>query len=110
MPGEDLEFKRKTLKRIQELQRQLAPSQATSKNEDSAAIEVDRMLQEEEEDKERDETHNPKISNSLFFMEPDHEGITDMEDQKVRDYWEAGVTSECLSALKSRHIDHSWVL
>ena len=32
MPGEDLEFKRKTLKKIQELQKQLAPSLMTSKS------------------------------------------------------------------------------
>ena len=47
-------------------------------------MEVDTMLQgEEEEDKERDEEDGPKMSNSLFFMESDHEEIRDMEDQDV---------------------------
>ena len=73
-------------------------------------MEVDTMLQgEEEEDEEQDKEDDPKISNSLFFMEPKHEEIQDMEDQEVQDYWEAGVMSECLSALKAGDIDHSWV-
>ena len=73
-------------------------------------MEVDTMLQgEEEEEEEWDEGGNSEISYSLFFMEPNNEEIRDMEDQEVRDYWEAGVTSECLSALKSGDIDHSWV-
>ena len=73
-------------------------------------MEVDTMLQrEEEEDKERDKEDSSEVSESLFFMEPDHEEIRDMEDQDVQDYWEAGVTSECLSALKAGDIDHSWV-
>ena len=63
-----------------------------------------------EENEEEDEQDDLEMADSLFFMEPNHEGIRDMEDQEVRDYWEAGITSECLSALKSGDIDHSWVL
>ena len=71
---------------------------------------IDTMLQgAEKEDKEWEEQDNPKIDNSLFFMEPNHDEIRHMEDQEVREYWEAGVTSECLSALKSGDIDHSRV-
>ena len=43
MPGEDLELKWKTLKKIQELQQQLAPSQTTIGREDSTAMEIDTM-------------------------------------------------------------------
>ena len=48
MPGEDLEFKQKTLKKIQELQKQLVPSQITSKSNAFIALEVYTMLQREE--------------------------------------------------------------
>ena len=63
-----------------------------------------------EEKEEEEEQDDLEMANSLFFMEPNYEGIKDMEDQEVRDYWEAGIMSECLSALKSGDIDHSWVL
>ena len=73
-------------------------------------MEVNTLLQrEEEEDEERDKEDGPKMSGSLFFMEPDYEEIRDMEDQDVQDYWEAGVMTECLSALKSGDFDHSRV-
>ena len=81
MPGEDSESKLKTLKKIQKLQKQLAPSQITSKSDDFIAMEVNTMLQrEEEEDEERNKEDGPKMSDSLIFMEPDHEEIRDMED------------------------------
>ena len=90
MQGEDLEFRWKILKKIQELQGQLTPIQTastTSKNNDSIAIEIDTMLQgEEEEDKERDEDYSPEANESLFFMEPDNKEIRDMEDQDPQDY------------------------
>ena len=111
MSGEDSELKQKTLKKIQELQQQLLPSQTTSGREDSMAMEIDTMSQGAgKENKEGEEQDDLEMANSLFFMEPDHEGIRDMEDQEVWDYWEAGIMSECLSALKSEDIDHSWVL
>ena len=62
------------------------------------------------ENEEGEEQDGPEMANSLFFMAPDCKGIRDMEDQEVRDYWEAGITSKCLSALKSGDIDHSRVL
>ena len=53
MLGEDLELKQKTLKKVQELQRQLAPSQTTSRNKGSTTMEIDAIRQgEEKEDKE----------------------------------------------------------
>ena len=107
MPGEDLEFKRKTLKKITELQKQLTPSQMTSKSEDSIDMEVDTMLQrEEEEDEETDKEGSSKTSDSLFFMEPDHEEFRETEDQETQEYWEAGITEECLNALRTGGEDH----
>ena len=59
-------------------------------------MEVDTMLQrEEEEDEERDEEGSSKTSDSLFFMELDHEEFRDTEDQETMEYWEAGITKEC---------------
>ena len=50
MPGEDSEFKRKTLKKIQDLQKQLGPPLTTGKGQ-----EVNTMFQiKEEEDRQRD--------------------------------------------------------
>ena len=60
------------------------------------------------ENEEGEEQDSPEMADSLFFMEPDHEGIRDMEDQEVRDYWEAGVMSKCLSTLKSGDIDQCY--
>ena len=56
MPGEDSEFKWKTLKKIQDLQKQLGPSSTTGKGEDSTDMEIDTMFQRKaEEDKGTDE-------------------------------------------------------
>ena len=47
------------------------------------------------------------MSDSLFFMEPDHEEFRETEDQETQEYWEAGITKECLNALRSGGVDHS---
>ena len=52
-------------------------------------------------DEERKEEDSLEAQESLFFMEPDHEEIREMEDQDAQEYWEVGVTSECLSGLKA---------
>ena len=39
------------------------------------------------ENEEEEDQDDPEMANSLFFMELDYEGIRDMEDQEVRDYW-----------------------
>ena len=102
MPDEDSEFKWKTLKKIQEMQMQLAPSQTTSKSNDSTAM----LQREEEEDEERDKEDSSKTSDSLFFMEPDHEEFRETEDQEAQEYWEAGITEECLNVLRMGGVDH----
>ena len=56
MPGEDSEFKRKTLKKIQYLQKRLGPPSTTGKGKDSTDMAIDTMFQrKEEEDKGTDE-------------------------------------------------------
>ena len=44
MPGEDSEFKQKTLKKIQDLQKQLVPSPTTGKSQHSTDMEIDTMF------------------------------------------------------------------
>ena len=48
-----------------------------------------------------------KALQSVFFMEPDHEEVRTNEDLNTQEYWEAGITTESLSALKAGNVDHS---
>ena len=98
----------KTLKKIQELQKQLVPSSTIGKGEDSTDMEINTMFQrKEEEDKGTDEESSYKMSESLFFMEPDHKEFRETEDQETQEYWEAGITKESLNVLRSGGVDHS---
>ena len=40
-------------------------------------------------------------------MEPDHEEVRTNEDPDTQEYWEAGLMTEYLSALKAGNVDHS---
>ena len=40
-----------------------------------------------------------EIPDELFFSAPDYEEIRLCEEPEVQDYWEAGLTTESLSAL-----------
>ena len=40
-------------------------------------------------------------------MEPDHEDVRANEDPSTQEYWEAGITTECMSALKAGNVDQS---
>ena len=40
-------------------------------------------------------------------MEPDHKEIREIEDQDAQEYLEAGLTKECLNALKTGGVDYS---
>ena len=71
-------------------------------------MEIDAILEREDgEDEERDKEDGPKAQEVLFFMELDHEEIREIEDQEAQEYWEAGITEECLNALRSGEVDHS---
>ena len=70
-------------------------------------MEVNTLLhREEEEDEERDEEDSSETSDYLIFMEPDHEEFRETEDQEAQEYWEAGITKECLNALRTGGVDH----
>ena len=43
----------------------------------------------------------------LFFMEHNHDQLRAQEESDAHDYWEAGITSETISALKQGNLDHS---
>ena len=71
-------------------------------------MEIDTMFQrKEEEDEGTDEEGSSETSDSLFFMELDHEEFRDTEDQEAQEYWEAGITKEWLNALRTGGVDHS---
>ena len=95
------------MRQIQELQRQLTPSTCSGSNE-STAIEIDTIMEykgdEEEEYSKESTTEEPE---SLFFMEPDHEEVRTNKEQRVQEYWEAGIMTESLSTLKTGNLDHS---
>ena len=58
----------------------------------------------EEENSKGSVTNKPE---SLFFREPDHKIVRMNEDPDAQDYWEARLTTESLSALKTGNVDHS---
>ena len=58
----------------------------------------------EEEYSKESATEEPE---SLFFMEPDHKEVRTNEDPSAQEYWEAGIMTESLSALKTGNVDHS---
>ena len=72
------------------------------------ALNLDAIIREEEsEEEEEGEESAPKEQDDLFFMEPDHEEVRTNEDPDAQDYWEAGLMTETLSALKTGNVDHS---
>ena len=95
------------MRQIQDLQRQLAPS-ADNKASGPVAIDIDAIMRDEENKEEEDsEESATKEPDDLFFMEPDHVEVRRNEDPDTQDYWEAGLTTEMLSALKTENVDHS---
>ena len=43
----------------------------------------------------------------MFFMEPDHDEVRTNKDPEAHNYWEAGLTTDTISALKTGNVDHS---
>ena len=59
------------------------------------------MQRARDDDKEYySDNSNEEADKALFFMEPDHDKIRSKEDPKTQDYWEAGITTDTISALK----------
>ena len=55
-------------------------------------------------------SYSTKRPDDLFFMDPDHKEVRISEEPEVQDYWEAGLTTELLSALKTGRADHSQIV
>ena len=73
-------------------------------------MELDAILRAREEDEENyseDSVDEVKENEALFIMEPNHDEIRTNEDPESQDYWEAGLTTDTISALKTGNIDHS---
>ena len=71
-------------------------------------MDIDTILRAEEGDKEEySEDSAAEEPEALFFMEPDHEEVRTKEDPEAQEYWESGLMTETLRALKTGNVDHS---
>ena len=63
------------------------------------------------EDGRRDDgsqaSQSTETPEELFFTDPDHEEMRISEEPEVQNYWEAGLTTESLSTLKTGKVEHS---
>ena len=104
---EDLETRRRTNRQIVELQRRFGPRN-TNSVEDKMPMELDAMQRARDDDEEYySDNSNEEADDALFFMEPDHDKIRSKEDPETQDYWEAGIMTDTISALKIGNMDHS---
>ena len=104
---EDLETQRRTNRQIAEVQRRYGPGTTNGIGEETP-MEIDPMQRAEEDDEEEyDDDSEEEADNTLFFMEPDHDRIRSQEDPEIQDYWEAGIMTDTISALKQGNMDHS---
>ena len=63
-------------------------------------MELDAMQRARDDDEEYyNDDSNEEADDTLFFMEVDHDKIRSQEDPKTQDYWEAGITTDTISAL-----------
>ena len=73
-------------------------------------MELDAILRardKDEEDYSEDSAEEAEENKAQFFMETNHDEIRTNEDPESQDYWEAGITTDTISALKTGNIDHS---
>ena len=90
-----------------ELQRRFGP-RTTNSVEAETPMELDAMQRAGDDDEEYyNDDSDEEADNALFFMEPDHDKIRSREDPETQDYWEAGITTDTISALKQGNMDHS---
>ena len=103
----ELYHRRKTIKQIQELQRRLAPISAASTS-NPVPMDLDAILGARGEDEEEysEESAEEEVE-ALFFLEPDHDKVRTNEDPEAHDYWEAGLTTDTISTLKTGNVDCS---
>ena len=71
-------------------------------------MELDAMQRARDDDEEYySDGSDKEADKALFFMEPDHNEIRSKEDPETQDYWEAGITTDTISTLKTGNMDHS---
>ena len=81
---------------------------ATTSTSDPVPMEIDAILRAEEGDEEEySEDSATEEPEALFFMEPDHEEVRTNKDPEAQEYWESGLMTENLNALKTGKVDHS---
>ena len=83
---------------------------ARASTSDLVPMKLDAILRAREEDKEeysKESAKEAEETKALFFMESNHEKIRTNKDPETYDYWEAGITTDTISALKTRNIDRS---
>ena len=81
---------------------------ATASTSDPVPMELDAILRAREEGEEEYSKDSAKEeAEALFFMEPDHNKVRTKKDPEAHDYWEAGLTTDTISALKTGNVDHS---
>ena len=102
---DDLETRRKTNKEIAEALKKFQTKIVDGLDEEP--MDIDTMLRAVEEDEDYYEESEEEEEEPLFFMEHNHDQIRAQEDTDTQDYWEAGVTSETINALKQGNMDHS---
>ena len=103
---EDFDHRKKTIQQIQELRGRLAPI-ATTSTSDPVPMEIDAITRyKRNRDDEGCKSHLTKNPAELIFMDPDHKEVRINEGPDVQDYWEAGLMTESLNALKTGRVDH----
>ena len=55
-------------------------------------------------------SHSTERPDHLFFTDPDHKEVRISEEPEVQNYWEARLTTESLSTLKTGRADHFQVI
>ena len=102
--------KQETIRQIQELRHKLAPNKEPEVGE-PVPMEIGAITGEERNtDNAGQVSHSTKRPDNLFFMDPDHEEMRISEEPEVQNYWEARLTMESLSTLKTGRADHSQVI
>ena len=106
LPKDDLETRRKTNKEILDaMKRHQFKSNAALDPEEPMEIDaMIRALEEEERESVKESKEESQADGPLFFMEHNHDQLRAQEESDAQDYWESGITSETINALKQGNI------
>ena len=107
MPKDDLETRRKTNKEIMDAMRKYQfKSLGTLDAEEPMEIDaMIRALEDKERESSKESEGETEDEGPLFFMEHNHAQLRAQEDVDAQDYWESGITSETINALKQGNMD-----